>query len=147
MNAAEYEEWFPKARKGYAADMIDAGIAADVATAKAETDFANLLPQGAATPGQDVYTIESDGHPVGDLWLCERENDGGKVLFIYDVQVNDDQRGKGLGRAAMVFVEEEARRRGLPRVALNVFGGNAVARGLYLSLGYNEVAVWMEKQV
>jgi RimJ/RimL family protein N-acetyltransferase len=47
----------------------------------------------------------------------------------------------------MVFAEQEARRLGIPKVALNVFGGNEVARGLYLSLGYLETAVHMEKQV
>jgi ribosomal protein S18 acetylase RimI-like enzyme len=47
----------------------------------------------------------------------------------------------------MVFAEEEARRRGIAKVALNVFGGNAVARRLYRSLGYAETAVHMEKIV
>jgi ribosomal protein S18 acetylase RimI-like enzyme len=45
----------------------------------------------------------------------------------------------------MVFAEEEARRRGIGRVALNVFGGDEVARGLYRSLGYEENAVAMSK--
>jgi ribosomal protein S18 acetylase RimI-like enzyme len=45
----------------------------------------------------------------------------------------------------MVFAEEEARRRGFAKIALNVFGGNDVARGLYTSLGYRETAVYMEK--
>jgi ribosomal protein S18 acetylase RimI-like enzyme len=47
----------------------------------------------------------------------------------------------------MEFAEEEARRRGLDRVALNVFGRNVTARGLYRSLGYRESAVFMEKEL
>jgi ribosomal protein S18 acetylase RimI-like enzyme len=47
----------------------------------------------------------------------------------------------------MVFAEDEARRRGIDRVALNVFGRNEVARGLYRSLGYEENAVSMSKRV
>ena len=47
----------------------------------------------------------------------------------------------------MQFAEDEARRRGIVKVALNVFGGNAVARRLYASLGYQETAVHMEKPV
>jgi hypothetical protein len=31
------------------------------------------------------------------------------------------------------------------RVDLNVFGGNEVARALYRSLGYEEIAVYMRK--
>jgi len=47
----------------------------------------------------------------------------------------------------MVFAEEEARLRGLDRIALNVFGGNDVARNLYRSLGYVENAVAMSKRL
>jgi ribosomal protein S18 acetylase RimI-like enzyme len=45
------------------------------------------------------------------------------------------------------MAEEEARRRGIDRVALNVFGGNKVARQLYRSLGYEENAVAMSKKL
>ena len=47
----------------------------------------------------------------------------------------------------MEFAEDEARRRGIAKVALNVFGGNELARRLYVSLGYQETAVHMEKPV
>ena len=45
----------------------------------------------------------------------------------------------------MALLEEEARRLGVPRIELNVFGGNEVARSLYRSLGYGEEAVVMSK--
>ena len=61
--------------------------------------------------------------------------------------MDEASRGRGLGRVAMRFTEDEARRRGIAKVALNVFGGNAVARGLYVSLGYQETAIHMEKSV
>jgi ribosomal protein S18 acetylase RimI-like enzyme len=47
----------------------------------------------------------------------------------------------------MLLAEEEARRRGLMRMALNVFGGNDVARNLYRSLGYVETSVQMAKNL
>ncbi len=47
----------------------------------------------------------------------------------------------------MTLAEAEARDRGIDRIALNVFGGNAVARGLYRSLGYEEQAVAMSKHL
>jgi ribosomal protein S18 acetylase RimI-like enzyme len=68
-------------------------------------------------------------------------------LFVYDIHLEKEHRGRGYGKAAMRFAEEEARRRGLDRVALNVFGRNAVARRLYESLGYEENAVSMSKSV
>jgi ribosomal protein S18 acetylase RimI-like enzyme len=148
MNGQEYEAWLPNARAGYAADMIaNGGVAEDNAYAKAEKDFATLLTNGVETAGHWLYTIVADGEPAGDLWLAERGGDVGKSLFVYDVHVRKECRGRGLERAAMLFAEEEARRRGLPNVAPNVFGGNEVARGLYRSLGYRESAVWMVKDV
>ena len=123
------------------------GTHEDAAREKAARDFPNLLPNGVDTEGQDLYTVVSDGEPVGVLWLCEREIDGGRVLFIYDVRLHEAQRGKGFGRATMQLVEDEARRRGIPQITLNVFGGNEVARSLYRSLGYDEIAVYMSKSV
>ena len=124
-----------------------AGIDLDVAQAKADRDLPMLLPDGLATPDHFMYAIEDDGRFAGYLWLCDRDGELGHSLFVYAVEVNEESRGRGLGRAAMQFAEDEARRRGIAKVALNVFGGNAVARGLYLSLGYQETAVHMEKRV
>ena len=45
----------------------------------------------------------------------------------------------------MELAEAEARRNGLHALGLNVYGHNAVARALYSSLGYNEIAVRMRK--
>jgi ribosomal protein S18 acetylase RimI-like enzyme len=72
---------------------------------------------------------------------------GEPSIFIYDVHIDDVQRGRGYGKAAMLLAEEEARRRGLDSVALNVFGRNTLARGLYTSLGYVENAIAMSKDL
>lgn len=143
----EFDAFVVRAKAFYVSDMVAAGIDPEVASAKAEKDFPALLPDGLSTPDHFVYAIEDDGRPAGYLWLCDRDGELGHSLFVYGVEVHEASRGRGLGRAAMQFAEEEARRRGIAKVALNVFGGNAVARGLYLSLGYRETAVHMEKPV
>ena len=147
MSEAEYAVWRPRAEIEYAQDMIDAGMDEASSRAKAEEDFPRLLPQGVDSPGQDLYTVVDDGEPVGVLWVAERDLNEGRGLFIYDVRMHESQRGKGYGRAAMQLAEAEAKRRGLAVVALNVFGGNDVARNLYRSLGYDEIAIWMTKRV
>ncbi len=81
------------------------------------------------------------------LWLAERESGGRQVIFIYDVEIDEAHRGKGYGRAAMELAEEQARALGIGRIELNVFGGNEVARKLYLSLGYVETSVQMGKDL
>ena len=143
----EYDLFVERGMAFYVSDMVAAGIDPDVAQAKADRDVPRLLPDGLATPDHFMYAIEDDGRFAGYLWLCDRDGELGHSLFVYAVEIDEEFRGRGLGRMAMVFAEQEAQRLGIPKVALNVFGGNAVARGLYLSLGYQETAVHMEKRV
>jgi ribosomal protein S18 acetylase RimI-like enzyme len=93
-----------------------------------------------------VFIVEAGGQRVGSLWAGERPDPVGRpTFFVYDVRINEGRRGRGYGRAAMIAAEAEAARRGIDRIALNVFGGNDRARSLYRSLGYAERAVTMDK--
>jgi ribosomal protein S18 acetylase RimI-like enzyme len=141
----ERDGLIPAIQAGYVDDMVaHGGFGAEEARRKAEAD----VPEALAAPEQAIFVVEDDdGEAVGHLWVAERDFHGGRALFVYDVFVAAGQRGRGFGREAMLLAEEEARRRGLPRVLLNVFGGNDVARKLYRSLGYEETAVLMRKEV
>jgi ribosomal protein S18 acetylase RimI-like enzyme len=144
----EYLAWRRAVTDGYAEEietLADTPRAA--ARAKAETDMATTLPQGLATPAHWIFALELGGQRVGQLWLAERTMDGRRVMYVYDVEVDEIHRGAGLGRAAMLLAEAQARARGIGRVELNVFGGNAVARRLYQSLGYVERAISMGKDL
>ena len=148
MRNEEFERWLPRLREGYATDIMrNGGTSEEDARTKAGVDIERLFPDGQPSSDQFVFVVEADGESVGELWVAERDGDLGRGLWIYDVQIDEAHRGRGYGREAMLFAEEEARRRGLGRVALNVFGGNAAARGLYESLGYIETAVLMSKHV
>jgi ribosomal protein S18 acetylase RimI-like enzyme len=149
MRDDEYAAWLPEMRDGYAESMIDhGGFPLEGAKSKAAADMEQLFPGDRPSAEQLVFVIEADGEAVGELWLCERNDATGQAcLFVYDIHLGENARGRGYGRTAMLFAEEEARRRGLPRVALNVFGRNEVARNLYRSLGYEENAVAMSKTV
>jgi ribosomal protein S18 acetylase RimI-like enzyme len=148
MTEDEFREWLPEAETGYAEDMArNAGLDPGAARDKARQDTEQLFPGGKPAAGQLVYAIEADRKRVGELWVAEREVDGRRVLWIWDVHVKKEHRGQGFGRAAMELAEREARRRGLGHVALNVFGGNSTARRLYRALGYVETAVAMRKTV
>lgn len=147
MRDDEFVAWLPQVRDGYARSMIDhGGMTPEAATAKAEADTEQLFPGGRPAAEQLVFVLEADGERVGELWLCKREDMSRRpCLFVYDVHVDEAQQGRGYGKAAMLLAEDEARRHGLDRVALNVFGRNEVARRLYRSLGYEENAVAMSK--
>ena len=148
MRDDEFAGWLPLMRDRYAEDMVrDAGMAPERAQTKAAEDIERLFPGGQPSAEQLVFVIEADGKTVGDLWLAERHDTFQPGLFIFDITVEEEHRGRGYGKAAMLFAEEEARQRGHDRVGLNVFGGNDVARSLYRSLGYEENAVSMSKKL
>ncbi|MGX5696469.1 ribosomal protein S18-alanine N-acetyltransferase [Agromyces soli] len=60
---------------------------------------------------------------------------------IQTIAVDPAFRGAGLGRALMLALLAEARRRGAELVFLEVRADNPVARGLYASLGFAEIGV------
>lgn len=140
----EVAEVAPQIERKYAEDIEqNGGLPAEAARRKAAHDVPAVLADGA----NYLFAVEDDGERVGYLWVGERELQERKVLWIWDVFVEKEHRGRGHGREAMRLAEEEARRRGLDRIELNVFGGNEVARSLYRSLDYDDIAVMMGKQV
>jgi ribosomal protein S18 acetylase RimI-like enzyme len=148
MNGDELARFVVAVRDGYAKEIAEwGGFEPEFARRKAEEDTAALFPGGEPAEGNSVYVVEADGEAVGQLWVADRDREGRRLLWIYFVGVDDAHRGRGHGREAMLLCEAEARRRGIDRVELNVFGGNAAARGLYRSLGYDEMAVSMGKDV
>jgi ribosomal protein S18 acetylase RimI-like enzyme len=148
MRADEFPAFMDASKRGYARDIQEnGGQTAEFANRKSEEDHAAVLPDGLETPGHVLFVVEVDGERVGVLWLAERESGGRRVYWIYNVEIGEEHRGHGYGRAAMLLAEEEARRRGLTRIELNVFGGNDVARGLYRSLGYVENSIQMAKEL
>jgi ribosomal protein S18 acetylase RimI-like enzyme len=140
----EAAELMPAVENGYAVEMEQyGGFTHEAARSKAAADVAELLDDETAS----LFVVEAESERVGHLWVGEREGGGGRMLWIYDVFVDEELRGRGFGRDVLLLAEEEARRRGLTRVGLNVFGGNVLARALYRSLGYGEVAVVMRKDL
>jgi ribosomal protein S18 acetylase RimI-like enzyme len=147
----EFDAYVAHGRTAYARDMVEqAGLSREAAEAKAERDWTSLLGQGLSSPGQFLFAVEdaATGERVGDLWYAEREDEsGGKAAFVYSVEIFESFRGRGLGRRAMILIEDHARSRGFAQISLTVFGGNDVARSLYRSLDYAETAVFMAKDL
>ena len=63
------------------------------------------------------------------------------LVNIHDMAVLPEARGKGLGKALMLAVEAEARKRGACKITLEVLSGNDTAKGLYAALGYGDYAL------
>ena len=143
MEDEEFVAWLPRLRDDYAEDLVrDYGMSADKARAQAVTEI-----DGYRSTEHSVFVIEVEREPVGHLWLVERRDAHEPTLVVYDIDVDEPFRGRGYGKAAMVLAEEEARRRGLTRIALHVGARNDRARNLYRSLGFEENEVAMSKAI
>ena len=143
MEEEEFVAWLPLLRDDYAEDLVrDYGMSADKARAQAVAEI-----DGHRSAEHSVFVIEVEREPVGHLWLVERRDAYEPTLVVYDIDVDESYRGRGYGKAAMVFAEEEGRRRGLTRIALHVGARNDGARNLYRSLGFEENEVAMSKPI
>lgn len=137
MAEARFRIWSPQSVAGFAAQQVAAGlVAATEASAAAEKAFADLLPDGLATPGHHLWTVRAGEDEVGDLWLRVRPLSAEVEAYVFDVELVPEARGKGLGRATMLAAEDAARGLGATVMRLNVFGHNRPAVRLYESLGY-----------
>lgn len=112
----------------------------------AARQFDQLLPDGMASKGHYFWRIVSDnGDAVGDLWvLVESEK---ARAFIYFIGIDEQYRGQGYSKAAMLALETTVKPLGASHIDLNVFGDNTVAVRLYESLGYKPTAMNMRKEI
>ncbi|SRR6185437_4063035 len=147
------EEFGPYLRAGirdYARQKVTSGEWSEFeAVALSEADHARLLPDGLKTPDQHLYTVTDaeSGEHVATIWIALRPKGGRTEGFIYDIEVREQFRGLGYGRATMLAGIEQARELGAQTVGLHVFGHNAPARALYRSLGFVETNVSMSLEL
>jgi len=85
--------------------------------------------------GRDVYCVATVGDVVLGYGML-RGWDQGFAAPSLGIATHADARGIGLGRALMLYLHAEARRRGAPRIRLKVYPENQVAMELYRTLGY-----------
>jgi ribosomal protein S18 acetylase RimI-like enzyme len=148
ITAAELAARIPGLVDGYAQDIHGTGrVSADHARAEAQRELDELLPDGVDTPDTLLLVAEDAGRPVGWIWLSLPGANNRDAAWVYDIEVAQDERGKGYGRAIMRAAEAELVARGVPRLALNVFAHNTVARRLYESLGFEVTAQRMIKKL
>ncbi len=149
MGPARLGEWLPGMWADYRASIVAAGYTEEAADANVARNRAALTSGDGLAPGNHVFDVLVDGRAVGVVWIGRPsgDGDGAGEYYVYDVVVAEAERGRGHGRLAMELVEAWVRAAGGTRVGLNVWGNNAVARSLYGSLGYRELAVSMAKDL
>jgi ribosomal protein S18 acetylase RimI-like enzyme len=147
VTAAEFEAWRAKVIPRYAAAHQRTGYSAEQAKSLAERTTDKLLPAGQETPGMLLLSAETgDGAPLGMVWIALDRPSAGSA-WIYEIEILQEHRGKGYGRALLRAAEQESAKHRITMIGLNVFGGNVVARSLYDSSGYEVTATQMLKRL
>ena len=95
----------------------------------------------------------ANGKALARLWLIQLDDSvvgyvcitlgfslevGGNDFFLDELFVVPEARGKGLGRAALDFIEAKSRELGARRICLEVERHNVAAREIYTARGYRE---------
>jgi ribosomal-protein-alanine N-acetyltransferase len=89
----------------------------------------------AGYAGRDVYCAAVAGGSVLGYGMLRGWDQGYEVPSL-GIAIHAQARGIGLGRALMLYLHAEARRRDAPRIRLKVYPDNTPAVELYRSLGY-----------
>ena len=141
MSEDEFDAYLAAMLPVYAADVARAtGMSDADARARSQEQIASLLPDGTRTAGHAFLAVEdADGARIGACWTFEGPADDGgdgPVLFLYDIHVAPERRGRGVGSAILAALADGARARGLRRIVLHVFEHNSGAIRLYERLGF-----------
>lgn len=146
MSPERFPMWLERSRHEYERDLVVTGESDEDAQRHAAESMEGVFDSGAPSAHNAVFDlVDALGRAVGYLWVG-RDNSGDDTSWwIWDILIDDDHSGLGIGRTAMLLAEEYARSQGAQTLGLSVFGFNAAARGLYDSLGYETVSVKMRK--
>lgn len=132
----------------YAAEIVtNYQLSEADARAQAAQEIENSFPLAENTPGQTLLCItHADDNlelHIGYLWY--KTNTLQKSVFINEFYLFPLFRNKGLGRKALIALEEMLIREGLEQINLRVAGDNEHARHVYEVSGFRVTGFNMSK--
>lgn len=91
-------------------------------------------------PFADAYMLSDDGKNVGYAVTAKTysQEAGGMVMWIEELYILPEYRGKGIGSAAMMYIEGKCVMEGYKRMRLEYTDGNP-AEKLYKSMRYKNM--------
>ena len=145
MNATSIAEFLEHSRSSYVADLVVSGVGAAEAERLGADQQAAAFPNGQPADGHLVMEVIADTEVCGHLWIGPRAVGDAEHWWVWDIEIAEAFRGRGLGRWAMELAEDCARQLGANEIGLTVFVDNMAARRLYDGLGYREASLRLGK--
>jgi len=148
MDATTFTQWKEYSAQSYAKDKVASGQwPAEGALERVHADMAQQLPDGLETPGHTIRHLVAGEERVGYVWWFERDRPGGRVGYIFDIEIDEVHRRRGYGRRALDALVLDVGQRGVTRLDLHVFAENTGAIRLYESAGYQITGVNMSLEL
>jgi ribosomal protein S18 acetylase RimI-like enzyme len=148
MTEEEYVVWRERSVREYAVEIATSrDLDPTAAVAQSAGEFAQLLPDGLASPDMHLWTAVVGDEAVGIGWFELRQRASGVSAWIFDIRVDSARRGQGLGRSLLDALHDTARELGATTMTLNVFGDNPTAIRLYETSGYTVTAQQMKREL
>ena len=148
MSADYFATWNERLVVEYAKEKVEAGVwTEEHALELSKAEQAESLPDGMQTAGHDLFVAVVDGEIIGNLWLFTDPKLPVPSTYIYDIEITEAHRGRGLGRQLLDAAESWSAEHGSTSVRLNVFAPNTTARALYESAGYAPTSTHMMKRI
>lgn len=121
------------------------GVPVEDVREQCQQQIESLMKDGINSSEHRYWTVVApEVGDIGVLWVALRPR---QEAFIYFIGIDDAYQGRGYGEQAMKQLEAVMRSQGITRIALNVFGDNAVAQRLYQRVGYRAAAITMVKDI
>lgn len=144
----EFKNFLEDQIAGYAQENVRAGYWHESnAWQRSREAVERLLPQGLKTPNHYLFVVRIGERRVGIIWMRITVDLPVKQAFIFDIEIDKAERGKGYGKATMILIEEKAKELGQTQMGLHVFAHNMLARSLYEGLGYRVTSLNMIKDI
>jgi len=145
MSDEEIDAYLRRSRTDYVRELVASGMSEAAAAARADDQQRQAFPDGRAAPGHHVRAVVENEHTIGYVWYGPEADASHDRWWLWDIWVNESERGRGVGREVLVVLEAEVRRLLGASLGLSVFGSNETARRLYERSGYEVVSVRMRK--
>ncbi|MEU7584816.1 N-acetyltransferase [Micromonospora sp. NPDC049230] len=148
MTAQDLARLLGELEQGYAEDLVvNRGLTPEAALERSVSQIRESLPAGAATEGALLRLGRVDDTEIGWIWVMLPAATAPRQAWIHNIEVHPAHRGRGYARRMIQLIEAELAQLNVPELGLNVFGSNAVAIGLYRSLGFEVTSQQMAKRI
>jgi ribosomal protein S18 acetylase RimI-like enzyme len=144
MEQKDFDPYLERDIREYAEEHVRNGSwKKEEALEQSRKEHQQLLPDGLQSKNQYLFSIMDDekNKKLGVLWVNIENNQA----FIYDFRIDDEYRGKGYGKQALMALDQKLQSMSVQSVSLHVFGDNITAQELYKKMGFEITDIHMRK--